>query len=65
MGACKRHSDAQVSTGDVRDSENILMCNHCIEQCAIYTFFTCGSHLEWAFGPKIPLLTISGSSGSR
>jgi len=40
------------------------MRNKCIEQCAIYTLFTCGSYLEWAFEPKIPLLTIFGSSGS-
>jgi len=28
------------------------MRNQYIEQCAIYTLFTCGSYLEWAFGPK-------------
>jgi len=40
------------------------MRKQCIEQCVIYTFFTCGSYLEWAFGPKIPLLIVFGSSGT-
>ena len=38
------------------------MRNQYIEQCAIYTFFTCGFYLEWVFGPKIPLLIVSRSN---
>jgi len=38
------------------------MRNQCIEQCAIYTFFPCGSYLTWAFWPNIPLLVIFRSS---
>ena len=34
------------------------MRNQCMEQCAIYTFFTCESYLGWAFGPNIPFLAI-------
>jgi len=42
--------------------QNNLMPNQCIEQCAIYTFFTCGSYLGWAFWPNIPFLAILGSN---
>ena len=41
----RRHSDAKVSAGDVCGFREYLMRNQCIEQCAIYNFFTCGSYL--------------------
>ena len=41
------------------------MRNQCMEQCAIYTFCTCGSYLGWAFWPNIPFLAILGSSVER
>jgi len=62
MCACKRHSDAKVSAGDVSGFREYLMRNQCIEQCAIYTFFTCGSYLTWAFWPNIPFLVIFRSN---
>jgi len=45
--------------------QNNLMRNQCMEQCAIYTFFTCGSYLGWAFWLNISFLAILGSSVER
>jgi len=43
----------------ISEYQNNLIRHQCMEQCAIYTFFTCGSYLEWGFWPNIPFFGYS------